>query len=183
MERLVSESREQLKQHFESEVYQAKRKALEESYNQPNREILFDLEKKAKSLGFVILPGQTQHNFEQIFPVIDGTPVTMAHLPELLSKGAITSAAYDKYQESYQELTEDLEKAVRRGRLLQREFLKDIEELDRETSKPLIEHLVQEVQEKFKDQPAVIEYLGEVNFPSSSLEINALCFCFFFTCR
>jgi lon-related putative ATP-dependent protease len=150
MQHLIEELRTVLASAFESEEYQARRKDIEDEFKEEPQKALQDIERRAKEAGLRLIR----------------TPVGMAFAPvrdgEVLSGEEFQKLAADE-QKTIESLVESFEEEVHRTlRQVPRwERLRGerVRELDEETAKLSIGHLLDELRAKFSELEQVREYL------------------------
>ncbi|WP_420842824.1 Lon protease family protein [Desulfovibrio mangrovi] len=134
-------------QLFESQEYINSKNAIIEEHDKKTREFFKGLEERVKDAGFVMVNmqmGQIQR--PDIVPVIDGEPVHLLKLEELVEKGRFPREEFQQLSSKYKELKEDIDAIFLEVRTLQKEVKRRSEEVDklmfiniaRELAEPLL---------------------------------------------
>jgi len=134
-------------QLFESQEYINSKNAIIEEHDKKTREFFKGLEERVKDAGFVMVNmqmGQIQR--PDIVPVIDGEPVHLLKLEEMMEKGRFPREEFEQLRAKYKELKEDIDAIFLEVRTLQKEVKHRSEEVDklmfmniaRELSEPLL---------------------------------------------
>ncbi len=153
MEQLVAELRDVIPAAFESEDYRARMQAIENQIKMKQEAVFQKIQQQAKSKGLALLQ----------------TPTGLAFAP--IKKGKVVS------QEEFENIAEDerkrleaeveilqntLSKAVYQARQLEKESREQIKSLNHEVAGMAVNHLIDDLQKKYKNLPAVTDYLKAV---------------------
>jgi predicted ATP-dependent protease len=153
MDRLAEELRTEVPQAFESEEYEQEQEQIQEEFQNRQQELLQDLEQEAQSKGFTLL--QTPQGLA-VVPVSQGQPLT----PDKISQ--LDEEQRQQLEEQQEALQEDLRGRRRQLRQLQREAKERVRELDRQVVGFTVEHLIEELQEKYAEFEAIVNFLDRV---------------------
>lgn len=153
MEHLITTLQQEFKRAFTSEQYENQKAVIINQVNQEKRQLLEQLEAEAERLGLRIQP--TAMGFRTVIMRGDKplSPEAFEALPE----------------EEKKEITRNIEaienKVAETLRMLARLDMaaqKTLRQLDKDVASFIIEQYVNEIKEKYKDFPRVLEYLDEV---------------------
>ena len=153
VDNFIETIRSAIKSTFESESVLSEKENIVKEFNRRREEILSDLNKKAGELGFIIQPQPAGFN---IIPIFNGEPLSpqkYASLPQEV-KEYIDSKR--KQLEEY--IAETLKKLAR----LDKELREKLEEFDREIARRTIDIHFNELLEKYKEFPHVVDYLKKM---------------------
>lgn len=153
MHELVEDLQAALPAMFQSEDYQTRRSAIDETFQKRQGESFSALREKAGARGIVIV--RTPFGFalapaenDQVVP-----PEQFHAWPEDRRKAV---------QEAIQDLEKELEHIVRQIPLWERERRDEIRKLNRETAKFAVDQQIDETKAGFTDLPKVIEHIEKV---------------------
>jgi lon-related putative ATP-dependent protease len=153
MESLVEELRAAIPAIFESEEYSAKVESIDSEFTERHEREFSSLGEEAAQQKIALLRTPTGFSFA---PVKDGevmTPDDFAKLPEEEQK---------RIQSAIAALQTKLEKLVRGVMRLRKERIERIRALNREMTLLAVGHVVDDLNERYKDVPKVVEYLEAV---------------------
>ena len=147
---------------FESRRYNEQRKATLEHFQERQRSVLRDLEKKVKERGFEVVQVQTGSiTRPEIAPVLDGNPVTMDAFQAKVEAGEISPETFEKMLADQAELERQMDSVMREMRNIERKAKKSAEQLNYKVVVPIVEELIDELQSKYSTD-AVRKYLADV---------------------
>ena len=153
MKHVIDDLKVALPALFESEDYQARRAAIDQTFQAKQGEAFSKLGEEAASANMALL--RTPMGF-MIAPVRDGKVVPPDEFnawPEPDRKAA---------QETIERLQNELEQIVRHIPGWEREHRDEIQKLDQKTALAAIDQNMTEARQKFSDVPRVVEYLDTV---------------------
>ncbi len=153
MEDLINNLRQHIPEVFESEDYANRREALMRQFTQARNAILQELDAKATEEGFILNISQTGL---MIFPGKDGKPLTEEELK------ALTDEEREALRQRSAALHEEMNEAIRKIRRMEKEFGEAEKKLDQDMALAAVGHYIEELVDKYRHQPQVIEYLREV---------------------
>lgn len=139
---------------FESEEYQNRRQTIEEQFKEDEQESFSELQEKAREEGFLILSTPVGYTFA---PVKDGQMMSMEEIKEL------SEEERKELEDKIQDFQKELQKILRQIPEQQRKFRKSRDQLNREFADFSVKGLVEEIEQEFKEQPKVIDYLQQVH--------------------
>ena len=147
---------------FESRRYNDQRKATLEHFQERQRTVLRDLEKKVKQRGFEVVQVQAGSiTRPEIAPVLDGNPVTMDQFQSKVDAGEMTKEALEKMLVDQTDLERQMDSVMREMRNIERKAKKSAEQLNYNIVVPIVEELVDEFNSKYPS-PAVHDFLLDV---------------------
>jgi len=153
MDDLMDEVLTALPAAFESEEYQARLKAIEDSFKEKPEAGFKRIQEQAKTRGLAMLATPVGMVFA---PMRDGEVLDsddFAKLPEAEQAGV---------RSDIEELQQELQKVLRAMPAWDRERREQVRALDHEISDAAVGHLVEEVKAAFADQDAVARHLEAV---------------------
>jgi lon-related putative ATP-dependent protease len=153
MEHLIEELRTGLSAAFESEEYQTRRRVLETEFNERQQETLKGLQEQAKERNLTLLRTPAGLAFA---PLRDGEVLP----PDEFQK--LPDEQRESIQKEVEALQEQLQKAMLQVPRWEREFRSRLRELDREVSTLVVNDVIDDLLEKYKELPHVLEYLHAV---------------------
>ncbi|MEJ2672175.1 MAG: AAA family ATPase [Deltaproteobacteria bacterium] len=153
MEELISNLKVQIPEVFESEDYSSRREALMSGFTQERNKILQELDAKAGEEGFILNISPTGL---MIFPGKEGKPLSEEELK------ALSDEEREKLRQKSTQLHTEMNEAIRKIRKMEKEFQEKEKKLDQDVALYVVGHHIEELREKHKDLPQVVEYLNDV---------------------
>lgn len=153
MEELVANLRSRIPEVFESEEYTNRREALVRQFTQARNAILQELDAKATEEGFILNISQTGL---MIFPGKDGKPMSEEELK------ALSEEEREELKRRSAALHEEMNEAIRKIRRMEKEFAEAEKKLDQDVALSVVGHYIEELVEKYRGLPEVIDYLRQV---------------------
>lgn len=153
MRTLIDDLRTGLSSTFESEEYQNRRRALEEEFQERQAEALRELQEKAREQNLALLRTPAGLVFA---PVRDGEVMP----PDEFQK--LSQEEQDRIQNIVEELQGQLQRAMMQMPRWEREARRQLRELNDEVSGYVVNDLIDDLLEKYKDLPDVISFLKAV---------------------
>lgn len=153
VKKLVESARQEIPRAFESDEYISQKENVSKQYNEKKQELFNKLNQKATETGFVI---QSTPGGFLLLPQKDGKPLQDQDLQ------ALSEEERKKIFEKKSELEEELKSTLREARNIDKKMAEEVEEMDRKVALFAVEHLFQELLDKFKETPKVIDYLKEM---------------------
>ncbi len=150
---LVENARAALPKAFESEDYARKREATIRGLENQRKELISQLNAKAQQDNFVI---QSTPIGLLLIPVLKGKPVSEEEL------NALPQKVKEEIQVKREWLERELRNTMRQFFDMERKIHDELKKLNKEVALYAIGHLVEEVLEKFKENPEVTTYLRDV---------------------
>jgi len=147
---------------FESRRYVEQRKAMLEHFQDRQRSVLKDFEKRVKGKGFEVVQVQGgPATRPEIAPVLDGNPVSAEQLGAKAESGEITREEFNRLTAEQTELEGQMDIVMREMRNIERKAKKSLDDLNHKIMVPVVEELLGEVREKFQAH-RLDTYLSEV---------------------
>jgi predicted ATP-dependent protease len=162
MNSFLSELLKSIPAVFESRRYVAQRKVTLEHFQERQRSVLKDFEKRVKEKGFEVVQVQGGSTTRpEIAPVLDGNPVGIDQLHAKVDAGEMTRADFERIVAEQSELEGQMDLVMREMRNIERKAKKSIDDLNHKIIVPVVEELLEEVDSKFKGKK-ISEYLEHV---------------------
>jgi len=147
---------------FESRRYAEQRKATLEHFQQRQRTVLREFEKRVKDRGFEVVQVQTGGGTRpEIAPVFDGNPSTMEQLHARVETGELSAEDLKRMETQQSELEKQMDIVMREMRNIERKAKRSLEELNHRIIVPVVEELLEDLRQRYAT-PRVQEYLNEV---------------------
>jgi lon-related putative ATP-dependent protease len=147
---------------FESRRYVEQRKKTIEHFQERQRTVLRDFEKRVRTRGFEVVQVQgSGANRPEIAPVIDGSPVSLDQLPQKVDAGEMTQEVLNGLQKQHAELEGQMDLVMREMRNIERKAKRSLDDLNHRIVVPVVEELLDEFRERYPT-PRVQEYLRDV---------------------
>lgn len=150
---LVKQVQREIPRAFEGEYYEQRRRELVLDLQQKQQQLLQDLEKYLNERGFALIRVQTGL---AIAPMLKGEVLTGEAYEKL------DPELKKKFESFRPELQEQFDKTMRLARDLDRDGKQKIDTITHDLAGVVVNPLVDEIKEAFKDCPKVVEYLEVV---------------------
>jgi len=159
---LLDDLRKSIPAVFESRRYIEQRKGMLEHFQDRQRTVLKDFEKKVKGKGFEVVQVQGGPTSRpEIAPVIDGNPVGMDQMQAKVEAGELSQDEFNRLTAGQGELEGQMDIVMREMRNIERRAKKSLDDLNQKIMVPVVEELLDEIREKFR-AGGLDAYLGEV---------------------
>lgn len=163
MENLIETLAKDIPGIFESEAYQRRRKEVVSSFQESQKKLVSDFEKKVANEGFALVQVQLGPIVKpDLEPLIENKPVNLGKLEKLSEEGKFPREEFNSFKERYSKLTEEMEKVFRETRLMAKKLEQSVDDLDKEVISPLVKEQIQELRNKYRGNKKIEEYLNEV---------------------
>jgi lon-related putative ATP-dependent protease len=154
MEQFVQTLQEKIPEVFDSEDYSAKEAEVHQGFEGQRREIIDALSARAKDEGFIL-------QFSQVGMVIvpateDGEPMSQEQLSQLPDEQK------QALREKSDQLQKEMNDAIKEIRKAETAFREKHGKLDAEIAMYVVGHLMETLEEEFKDEKDALEYFKEV---------------------
>lgn len=147
---------------FESRRYIEQRKGMLEHFQDRQRTVLKDFEKKVKGKGFEVVQVQGgPTNRPEIAPLVDGNPVSIEQLQAKVEAAELTREELNRLTAEQAELEGQMDIVMREMRNIERRAKKSLDDLNHKIMVPVVEELLDETREKFT-AAGLETYLAEV---------------------
>jgi lon-related putative ATP-dependent protease len=153
MEELISNLRVQIPEVFESEDYTSRRESLVHGFTQERNKILQELDAKAGEEGFILNISPTGL---MIFPGKESKPLSEDELK------ALSDEDRETLRQKSTQLHTEMNEAIRKIRKMEKEFQEKEKKLDQDVALYVVGHHIEELKEKNKDLPQIVDYLKDV---------------------
>jgi lon-related putative ATP-dependent protease len=153
MEELITTLKVQIPEVFESEDYSTRRETLMHNFTQERNRILQGLDAKAGEEGFILNISPTGL---MIFPGKDGKPLSEEELK------ALSDEERETLRQKSTALHTEMNDAIRKIRKMEKEYQEKEKKLDQDVAMYVVGHHMEELREKYKDLPQVMDYLKDV---------------------
>jgi lon-related putative ATP-dependent protease len=154
MEQFVHTLQAKIPEVFDSEDYSAKEAEVHQAFERQRRDIIDALSQRAKEEGFIL-------QFSQVGMVIvpateDGQPMSQEELSQLPEEKK------QELREKSDNLQKEMNDAIKEIRKAEAAFKEKHSKLDAEIAMYVVGHLMETLEEQFKDEKEVLEYFQEV---------------------
>ncbi len=162
MNSLVEDLKKSIPTILEGKRFQEKRKETIEHFQNRQRTVLRDFEKKVREHGFEMIQVQVGSMVRpEIAPVIEGKPVALDQLEAQAKEGKIGKEEIKKYHEQYANLTAHMETVFREMKNIERRAREALEKLDEQMILPVVKDIISDIASKY-DHEKVSRYLDDV---------------------
>jgi len=145
---------EDIRAAFEGENYAEQREASIGTFKKKKEKIFKDLGKIAKEKGFGL---QMAAMGIMTIPLKDGKPLSEEEFLKLEQEER------EQLNQNQEQLQEEIEAAVRQTRDIDKEAQTALEKLDQQVAHFVLHHLVESLEEKYKDIPDVLAHLEAIH--------------------
>ncbi|MEN9281884.1 MAG: hypothetical protein RL594_819 [Bacteroidota bacterium] len=142
--------RRRIPQLFEEEQFQASRKKIIQDFQAKEKHVLTEFDQKIRPSGFVV--GQLQDDSgtrPEVFPVVDGKPVTIDEIDDLVTGGKLTQQQGETIAEAYVKHQEDLADIGKRSLRVLTDFRQQISQFDQVAVGILLRTVFEEMLQSF----------------------------------
>ncbi|MCL4408177.1 MAG: AAA family ATPase [Thermotogae bacterium] len=153
MSKMKKEVLESIKRAFESNDYAKRKSDLEGKYASKRKELWDSLSKKSSELGFTVQVGPTGI---MTIPVLNGKPLSQEEFDRL------NPDQKKFYEENVIKLKKLVDGTLHKSRVLENEFKDKMDKLDEEIAKFAIDPIFDELDETFKENFDVVDFLKSV---------------------
>jgi len=166
MDDLIADLLKNIPAVFESRRYQEARKQTLELFQERQRSVLKDFEKKVHEQGFELIQVQTgQVMRPDIAPIVDNAPVGFDQLEPLVQQGKLTRERVEQFTKDRATLETQMESILKEMRNIERKAKESIEELANRFLLPLVKNNIDELKDAYKNDKlnhyldAVLEHI------------------------
>ena len=152
----------QIPQALESETYVSRRQQVISDYNDKEQSLLNSFNERLKKDNFTL--GQIKVGEAarpEIFPIVEGQPVSIHQLEELIQQKKVTKEDAQEILKKYNGKQEELQNVFKKGLKLSQDFQKQLDNLEKEFSSNLIKGVIGNLSEKYSSAN-ILEYLNQV---------------------
>jgi len=152
----------QIPQALESKTYVSRRQQVISDYNDKEQSLLNSFNERLKKDNFTL--GQIKVGEAarpEIFPIVEGQPVPIHQLEELIQQKKVTKEDAQEILKKYNGKQEELQNVFKKGLKLSQDFQKQLDNLEKEFSSNLIKGVIGNLSEKYSSAN-ILEYLNQV---------------------
>jgi lon-related putative ATP-dependent protease len=153
MEELLANLKMRVPEVFESEEYSNRREALVSQFTKERNATLQELDTRANQEGFILNISQTGL---MLFPGKEGKPMSEEELK------ALSEEERESLRQRSNALHGEMNEAIAKIRRMEKEFQEAERKLDQDVAHAVVGQYIEDLVEKYQDQPPVTEYLREV---------------------
>jgi lon-related putative ATP-dependent protease len=153
MEELLANLKIRVPEVFEGEEYSNRREALMSQFTKERNAILQELDSRANQEGFILNISQTGL---MLFPGKEGKPMSEEELKVL------SDEERESLRQRSNSLHAEMNEAIGKIRRMEKDFQEAERKLDQDVGHAVVSQYLEDLLEKYQDQPAVTEYLKEV---------------------
>ena len=147
---------------FDSRRYADQRKSTLGHFQDRQRTILREFEKRVREKGFEVVQIQGGGgNRPEIVPLIDGNPASLEQLHARIDSGELTPDDYKATLDQHATLEKQMDLVMREMRNIERKAKRSLDELNHKIVVPVVEELLEDLRQRY-ESPGVASYLKEV---------------------
>jgi lon-related putative ATP-dependent protease len=162
MDNFVNDLLKNIPSLFESKRYQEQRKKMLEVFQERQKSVLREFEKKVREQQFELIQVQVGSIIRpDIIPVINGTPTSFDQLEAAVKSGQFSSEELERLRNSYSGLEKVMETTFREMQNIERKAKDELSAFDTNIILPLIKYAINDMKEKYAND-AVKAYLDDV---------------------
>jgi len=148
----VETLKKEVPQLFESQDYLSRKKEVMEEYDKKGKSFFKDLDKKVREEGFTIVDIQVGPiKRPEVMPLIDGNPVHMDQLEEMVEKGRFPKEEFEEMAKKQASLREEIDQIFLELRDLQKGVQNNLEKMDRLMFMKLATELTKPIKEIYNN--------------------------------
>jgi lon-related putative ATP-dependent protease len=153
MEKLITNLVVYIPKAFEGSNFQQQKDNILQKMNKKMTEILRDIDKLARDAGFGI---QQAGGRVLLIPMVEDRHIT----PEEFNK--LSEEEREKIDEKRNILAKEIDNRIREGQMIQRLAEEQAVEIEKQTAREAAEPYIEQLKEKYKDIPEILDYLDKV---------------------
>jgi len=153
MEKLITNLVVYIPKAFESSNFQQQKDDIIQKTNKQMTEILRDIDKIARNAGFGI---QQAANRILLIPLVENRQITQEEFSRL------TEEEREKIDEKRNQTAKEIDDRIRDGQMVQRLAEEKAIEIQKQTAKEAAEPFIEQLKEKYKNFPEIVDYLDKV---------------------
>jgi len=147
---------------FESQDYINRKKEIMEEYENKGKTFFKELDKKVRAEGFALVDVQIgQIKRPEIMPLIDGNPVHIDQVEEMVEKGRFPKKEFEKLHKKHAALRDDINQIFLEIRDLQKEIQAKTDEMDRILFMNMASGLLGPIKSAYKNKKVEV-YLNDM---------------------
>lgn len=153
MDQMVVELKTEVPKAFEGKNYEQEQERIEQEFQKRSKELLLGLEKKAEQMGFKLL--QTPQGMAAV-------PIGEEKASALEKKTELGEKERQEIDAKQEELQGEMRETLRQVEELQKQGKEHMRELDQRVVGFAVDHLINDLKEKYTDYEAVVKFLSEI---------------------
>jgi lon-related putative ATP-dependent protease len=162
MEDFVRELKANIPSLFESQRYQEARKATLQHFQDRQKSILHDFEKRVREQGFELVQVQVGNMMRpDVVPVSEGTPVSLEQLEAKVQKGEFAQDQFEKIREAQSVLEKQMAAVFRELRNIEKKVQQSLTDLEERFVMPVVDESIAVLKATYQD-PKVVDYFEQV---------------------
>lgn len=162
MQTFVEDLQKTIPAILEGKRFQDKRKETIEHFQNRQRSVLRDFEKKVREKGFEMIQVQVGAMARpEIAPVIDGNAVSFDQLESQVKEGKIAEEDLKNYHEQYSKLSAQMESVFREMKNIERKAREALEQLDEQIILPVVKDIISDIASRYENEK-ISQYLDDV---------------------
>lgn len=147
---------------FDSRRYADQRKSTLGHFQDRQRSVLREFEKKVREKGFEVVQVQAgSGNRPEIAPIIDGNPASMDQMHARIEAGELTEEDFRRMIEQHAILEKQMDLVMREMRNIERKAKRSLDELNHKIVVPVVEELLEDLRQRY-ESPRVVSYLNDI---------------------
>lgn len=159
---LIGDLRKNIPAVFESRRYQEERKRTLEIFQERQRSVLKDFEKRVKERGFALIQVQLGQSVRpDIAPLIDNIPTGFDQLDALVQQAKLSMEQLEKFTQDRTVLESQMERILKEMRNIERKAKESVDELVQRFLLPLVHDRIDELRQVYQDEK-VHRYLSDI---------------------
>jgi len=151
MDGLVEAVKKVISETFAGEEFDNQRRVVRDRYQKDTSDLVYELDKVGREMGFVIRQGSK--GLVSV-PLIEGKPA------DQVDEELVTEEVTRKIQEKIPEMQKFLDEITRKIKILEKEASTELNSIEEELAKSVIEPEINVVREKYKDNTKIQCYLN-----------------------
>jgi ATP-dependent Lon protease len=162
MKNLIFSLRRKVPLIFESKRYQANKKSIIEDLKNKQKEMVKKFEKRVNKENFTLVQIQLGiYTKPEILPIVSGKPINLDKLESMVETKQFSEKDFKIIQNKYNELSSQLSEISKEISNIEKELYQKLSSLDFKTISPIVEELISELKEKYKNKKINL-YLDEI---------------------
>ncbi len=147
---------------FESRRYADQRKSTLEHFQQRQRSVLREFEKRVREKGFEVVQVQGGGTTRpEIAPVVEGAPTSMEQLHTRVDTGDMSADDLKLLETQHADLEKQMDLVMREMRNIERKAKKSLDDLNHRIVVPVVEEQLEELRQRYP-VPRVQDYLDDL---------------------
>lgn len=162
MEDFVRDLKANIPSLFESQRYQEARKATLQHFQDRQKSVLHDFEKRVREQGFELVQVQVGNMMRpDVVPVSDGNPVSLEQLETKVQKGEFPHDQYERIRETQSALEKQMAAVFRELRNIEKKVQLSLTELEERFVMPVVDESIAVLKTTYP-YPKVLDYIDQL---------------------